>query len=359
MEGSMGNQYFNYLSLKSRTHYLRVLLPYLTPTRIHNLAVSSFSYLLGRKHSGIAPSILTILLTFRCNYSCIMCQINSNKENLYDYHLDIDFDIIEKLLKENAKYLTLVRISGGEPTHYKEFSRLIDLLGKLNIPYCLATNGSLLISELCRKLLKGCLWISISLDAADTNIYKRMRRNGSMETIMANLEVLNKIKDEHCSKTPLINASMATFTFNLKEMPALVHFCHQYGISGLTVMEGNSYDTPLVREEHLVKYHVTELNKMIQESKRLAKELGVIIRYTFPCLNGRKTEKTKVNLDLYLSARLHPDLNVYMNPSVNTILGNLNRNSLQEVWNGDNLGFTTFREGKKSYNYTKFIKEVY
>ncbi len=343
----MANQIFTYLFFKSRTHYLRTLLPYLTPTRIYNLAVSFFSYLLGRKHSGIAPCLLSIVLTFRCNYSCIMCQKNSRTENSFMHPIDIDFDKLEEVLKENTKYLTLVRITGGEPTYIKGFYRLIDLLGKLNIPYCLVTNGSLLTPELCRKLLKGCLLISISLDAADTSIYKRMRRNGNMETIMANLEVLNKIKDEHCSKTPLLNASMTTFTFNLKEMSALVHFCHQYGISGLTIGEGKLCDTPFVQEEHLIKYHIYELNKTIQESRRLAKELGVITRFNFPCLNGIKTEKTKVNLDLYLSALLHPDMNVYMNPNDSTRVGNIHRNSLQQVWNGANFGFTAFRGGMK------------
>ncbi|MDR4499358.1 MAG: radical SAM protein [Candidatus Scalindua sp.] len=353
----MAKQITCYSFLMSRTHYLRILLPFLTPAKIYNLTISFFSYLVGRKSSGIAPCLLTILLTSRCNYSCIMCKKSSKVENFYTHLTDIDFDKLTEVLKENAKYLILVKLTGGEPICYKEFFRLIDLLGELNIPYCLFTNFSLLTPELCRKLLKCCLWISISLDAANTNIYKKIRRNGKMELIKANLEVLNKIKHEHYSKTPLLNVSMTTFTFNLEEMTALVRFCYQYRISGLTIGEGKLYNKPCLREKHLIKYHINELNKTVKESKRLAKKLGVIIRYNFPCLKKTKTETTKVNLDLYLSALIYPDLNVYMNPNDSTQVGNIHKNSLKQIWNGVDSGFTALR-GKRVSSTFVILKRI-
>ncbi len=119
---------FNYSLFKTRIHLVFMLLKSLSFSKWRVLLVNLISYLLKRETSGHIPSVLTINLTYRCNYSCIMCQKSSNDETVYSGDpKDMNFDQLETLLRDNARHLSIVKLHGGESLYFLNIIPLINL----------------------------------------------------------------------------------------------------------------------------------------------------------------------------------------------------------------------------------------
>ena len=336
---------FNLAFIKSRIHYILALLPKLTLYKLYTITMAMISFFMKRDRSSTAPPLLIVNLTFRCNYSCIMCQKNApGDNNPYKNPKSIDYETFARLLRENARYLSLVRLHGGEPMFYREFDQLIDLLTELDIPYTIITNGYLLTPEISKKLTKNCIQVSLSIDAVDSELYQKMRRGGTIETVTSNIRNLNEIKHQKGSKTPILNISSTFFGFNIGELPSLVRYCHENGIESLSAGEGWGYDTPYIGEEDLIHHHAVKARTSIAEAQILAEELGIILRLKFPGLKtsqagesvpGKKPAlKNRSCMNLYVSAEIHPNLDVIACCDAKVPFGNLRDVSLREVWNG-------------------------
>jgi radical SAM protein with 4Fe4S-binding SPASM domain len=90
------------------------------------------------------PIGVEIDLTYKCNYKCIYCRNGLIKEKG-----ELDFEAVRKIIEEAKKFnIFHIGISGGEPTLYSHFEETIKYLGKMDITWNLATNGSLFNSEL-------------------------------------------------------------------------------------------------------------------------------------------------------------------------------------------------------------------
>ena len=206
----------NYRWLISRIHYIRAILSSLSYFKIVNILISLISFFFKRRTSGKAPIILSINLTYRCNYSCIMCQKSSVVKNVYKSNpKDMNYDKLEKLLKENAKYISIIRLHGGEPLYFGEIIRLIDLLNQLKMKFAFITNGSLLTPEISKKLMKNCIEISFSIDSVDNEEYSKIRYPGNLEIVSGNIKYLNQLKKETKSQTPILNIAATMFSFNI------------------------------------------------------------------------------------------------------------------------------------------------
>ena len=334
---------FTFAFIKSRLHYIRVLLPRLSLFKIYIAFIAWMSFLLKRDRSCTCPPLLSIVLTLRCNYACIMCQKSSVNDNPYKNPETIDYDILASFLRENARYLSLIRLHGGEPLFYNRISDLIDLLNELKIPFSVISNGYLLTPELSEKLVKNCIGLSLSIDAVDPEIYAKMRRGGDIKKLTANIQYLNKLKKEQRTKTPTLNVSMTSFSFNMSELPKLVRYCHDNGIESLSAGEGWFYDTPEIREEHLIKNHPDLVGTYTAEAKKIAKELGIILRLRFPGVTKRNkvpqkqaklTQKLRSCFNLYVSSFIHPNLDVQVCCDGRETFGNMKDTNFREIWNG-------------------------
>ncbi len=127
---------------------------------------------------------LRISVVDRCNFRCPYCL----PEDQYPEHhpfLDkrerLSFEEIERLARVFAGLgVRKIRLTGGEPLLRKHIERLVEMLAGLRTPegapldLTLTTNGSLLARK--AKALKdaGLQRITVSLDAMDDAIFRRM-----------------------------------------------------------------------------------------------------------------------------------------------------------------------------------------
>jgi molybdenum cofactor biosynthesis enzyme MoaA len=286
------NEFFNYL--KQRLYFFRFLLHRLSIKKLVVLASSFWALLWKRSKSGRVPPILIIKLTSRCNLSCIMCPKTSRSIDFYKNPVDMDFDKLKKLLEENAKYITLVQLHGGEPLMHKQINDILDLLNDLNLMYTITTNGHFLTPEIISKITKNCLRIIVSIDAVTPELYAKIRKGGNLAEIVNNIEMLNQVKHENKISLPLIRIVMAVFAYNMNEMQKMIKFSHDLDIDLVIFQEGILYDNPEVGSDDLIENNISQMYQAVSETSDLARKLKVAVRFDFHSW-GKKPIKTEIN----------------------------------------------------------------
>jgi cyclic pyranopterin phosphate synthase len=127
---------------------------------------------------------LRISVTDRCNFRCQYCMPRAVFAQDYPFLPRtelLSFDEIERLARLFVDHgVTKLRITGGEPLLRRNLEQLISQLAKLRstsgeaVDLTLTTNGSLLARKAATLKSAGLTRVTVSLDALDDSIFKRM-----------------------------------------------------------------------------------------------------------------------------------------------------------------------------------------
>jgi cyclic pyranopterin phosphate synthase len=135
----------------------------------------------------------------------------------------LSFEEIERIARVFVTQgVRKIRITGGEPLLRKGIEKLIERLAKLPVEIALTTNGSLLAKK--AKTLKdaGLHRVTVSLDALDEDIFKRM--NDADHSVV---EVLLGIDTAAAAGLPIkINCVVKRGTNDNQILPLTRHFRH-------------------------------------------------------------------------------------------------------------------------------------
>lgn len=128
---------------------------------------------------------LRISVTDRCNFRCSYCMPKEIYDKDYAHYLPhsalLSFEEITRVAKLFVAHgVEKIRLTGGEPLLRKNIEQLIEQLSGLRTPegqpldLTLTTNGSLLKRKARALKDAGLQRVTISLDALDDTIFKRM-----------------------------------------------------------------------------------------------------------------------------------------------------------------------------------------
>lgn len=122
-----------------------------------------------------APKWLAWEITRRCNLKCVHCRSSSELEARE--HPDFDFAEARRILDDISSYAKpVVVLSGGEPLLRADLFDIAAYGTGLGLRICLATNGTLVNEEVCRRLKEaGIRMVSLSLDGADASVHDNFR----------------------------------------------------------------------------------------------------------------------------------------------------------------------------------------
>ncbi len=124
-----------------------------------------------------------------CSYSCIYCQLGRtdrmqvNRHQFYRpedifHEAEIKMDQLNGR-KEHVDYFSFV--PDGEPTLDINLGAEIDLLKQFNIKIAVITNASLIWMDEVKEDLMKADWVSVSIDAADEDTWRKIDRpHGSL-----------------------------------------------------------------------------------------------------------------------------------------------------------------------------------
>lgn len=134
------------------------------------------------------PRRLTLELTNRCNYSCVMCPSRWRPELARG---DMDPALFRRIADEAAEHapVAVVPFFRGESLLHPQAAQLLAHAKARGLgPIQLASNGALLTPELGRALLDlGLDFISFSLDSDDPAEYADIRRGGELGRVKRNV----------------------------------------------------------------------------------------------------------------------------------------------------------------------------
>jgi wyosine [tRNA(Phe)-imidazoG37] synthetase (radical SAM superfamily) len=154
------------------------------------------------------PPYLQIEPSSICNYRCVFCfetdkSFTSKKGG---YMGTSTLDLYKKIIDEaegNIEFISLA--SRGEPLVSKEIIPMLKYSERKFLNLKMNTNASLLTEKISHAILSDTIkTLVFSADAADPELYKKLRVNGSLEKILKNIEIFNKIKEKHYPKSKII-----------------------------------------------------------------------------------------------------------------------------------------------------------
>ncbi|MFL6680425.1 MAG: GTP 3',8-cyclase MoaA, partial [Burkholderiaceae bacterium] len=142
---------------------------------------------------------LRISVTDRCNFRCSYCmpkEVFDSRHTFLPHAELLSFEEIARLARLFADAgVHKLRLTGGEPLLRKNLEHLVELLAELRTPdgqpldLTLTTNGSLLARKAAALKAAGLGRITVSLDAIDDAVFRRMNDVGfAVEDVLAGID---------------------------------------------------------------------------------------------------------------------------------------------------------------------------
>lgn len=168
------------------------------------------------------PLTLYIELVNRCNFHCVMCYTKHHSES----RAELSFEVLEKIFKESKenKLPSIVLGMGGEALLYKDIKKVFKMIKEAGLQdIFLGTNASLLNDDIIDFIVRNKITrLKISLDAATPQIFGKIRTIGSLEQIERNIEKLIACKKKYNSFLPIIRISFVVMDENFEEIQAFI-----------------------------------------------------------------------------------------------------------------------------------------
>lgn len=261
------------------------------------------------------PISVELSLTMRCNFDCVWCSDKDLRASMDD---DINLDLLHDLFKDLSQNGTqgVVIEGGGEPTIYRDFDKVLDLLDKFKLGKGLITNGS---TALKPKRLERFNWIRVSLDSSTPEEHLKLKAFDGFERVLANINTYA----QYC---PVVGVGYVVTNQNFSDIETLVLRLKEFGVKYIQFR-------PVVDHENMLpsidltylKRHQSEDFAIIIDGMT---ENMITGNNGLSCTANSLTSVITADGGVYFCGRL----NIY--PWVKPI-GNLHNESFNNIWLGE------------------------
>jgi radical SAM protein with 4Fe4S-binding SPASM domain len=242
----------------------------------------------------------------------------------------------------------------GEPLLNKELPDMIRHLKRRKVYVLFNSNGILLNGQRQQELVAAGLdELRISLDAASSTGYKKIRNSTAFEGIINNLKSFIILQKQHQVAVPKLSLWFLGTRENISELPGFVRLAAEIGIADVYLQrlvyfqDNGGYG--VARATKTLQDSTDDSSALIHKSQELAAELG--IRFTGSGLSDPvESIRGQAETGMPWSRCYRPLTLMYVTASGNVlpccispfatvdydsiILGNVFENSLEEIWMG-------------------------
>lgn len=330
-----------------------------------NTRLNEFEYRQGRTVLESWPCVIDLGLTLKCNLHCDMCFSRALPS------IDLAPACVEKVEPYLQYCHRIVWNDAGEIFASNRTPDFVELMKKYRPPVSyVSTNGQLIDRHIDDILDSGLTDMSVSIDAARRETYERIRAGAKWDKLIANLQLLKDKKRERGTEWPRLTFVFVAMRSNLSELPDFVEFAREHGAVAVHVLK--MLPTPGALELTECPTDEEEMGPYGEALQR-ARKLGIDLQHTslsndlFAVEPARVAEAEATNegadevpppgpvaLEALHRRRFDPASgNVPICPapwrefliqtdgkvrvccfSSAAIMGDLNRQSLPEIWNG-------------------------
>ena len=283
---------------------------------------------------GRRSLIVRMDTTNRCNLRCSMCSMRlADLDTQREWH-DIDPVLFNRIAEEVFPIASVVGLScGAELLVNPDFGTYLKRLYHADVPARdVVTNGILLSSENISIILDAPpTSLFVSIDGATPQTHAEIRGGADLNLITQNMRALVLERDRRGMKFPMLSFSVTLQRKNFMELPDIVRLAHSVGAVSVCVV-------PLVPYEGLdltgetIDPAAPEVSEQIRLASNTAADLGLI--FNPPPIPDTDGEVSCPYLENWVY--IDPDGRINPCPHWDTAepLGNMNRQSFSEIWEG-------------------------
>jgi radical SAM protein with 4Fe4S-binding SPASM domain len=297
------------------------------------------------------PKVLYIETTNRCNLRCKGCILyRGNWESDRDISLAEVIGITDQLPALEQVYLHGI----GEPLLNKELPEIIGHLKRRKVYVLFNSNGILLNSQRQQALITAGLdELRISLDAASSKGYEKIRNSNAFDDIVENLKSLLLLQKRRQVSSPKLSLWFLGTRDHIAELPGFIEIAADIGIEDVylqrLVFFQDDEGYGVARAAKTLQDSADGSPDLIQQSQEMATKLGINFNASgrsrpVESLQGQAQDRLPWNQCyrpltlMYVTANgnvLPCCISPFATVDYNSIvLGNVFESSLAEIWSG-------------------------
>lgn len=309
--------------------------------KVKALAVNTMR-LVGMRHMVIRMDTINL-----CNLRCKMCYYSSDYNRKKE---EMDLPLFRKIAEQVFPKTRFLYLScATEPTMNRQFASLVRTAGEYGVPFTsFCTNGQMLREDVIQACIDARISeIIFSVDGATAETYEEIRRGGKWGRLIEKLDLLASMKQRAGAKNPVTRINFTCMQSNIREMPMMVRFAAEHGVSSLHVRHLLTYSD----EENSCPEEMTYrkiFNQVAEEARNEAKIRGIDLFMPDSVSSGRQVgTKTCVTDPTLLEANKYCLLpwfqaiiswnGDYRICSTHRKLGNFREQSFEEIYNSPKM----------------------
>lgn len=232
-------------------------------------------WLLGRD----GPPVIHVNVAASCNLACKMCPYLPVHDD-EGYVREMSEETFRALLPALPAMKRLHIAGSGEPLMNRHLVKFVDLARQANpkIEIAITTNGTMLTETILRAFIERRVdHLTVSMDGVSHETVSSIRIGINTAKVMANLELLDRLKREMKSAWPVLQLNFVVGYGNYAELPDFVRAAPRYGAKEILVLEVFAGTEESVRNDlrHCLD---RDGGAGLRLAKRLADDAGIRLR---------------------------------------------------------------------------------
>lgn len=216
------------------------------------------------------PIHIQIEPTNFCNLDCITCprsQMIKNPENM-------SLDSFKKIVDEISP--AKITLSGlGEPLINPQLFDMIRYSERLSISVNVTTNGTLIGKQMDEIAESGLSLLSVSIDAANKETYKKIRRSSDFHEIIDSIKELIKLRGNQKRQHPYVRTHFVIQKENFSEIEEFIELNYNLGVDAIYFQPLDLSAMKDRRDFLIGQITFEEVHERLKAAKAVGKRLGI------------------------------------------------------------------------------------
>lgn len=272
-------------------------------------------------------------VTSRCNFKCLTC-----KHGFVNYGIDMPELILKRVVDELLPYANEIEMQGtGESLLSPHFNMLFEAAEQYpKLKKILITNISVMSENQINDFVNSNMDLIVSLDGASIESYRLNRPVGDFYKIIDKLKTIGKVRRKIINPNFSYTINMVATRENYYCIENLINLAKQIGIDFVHISEVRECmpDEDTWKRLKLIN---TEERKAFEDyifkCSMVAQEIGV--GFSFNAYEKRNEVRKKICISPWQHVFIGAEGDVKFCCEQNLIIGNLTKQSFDEIWNSE------------------------